>query len=148
MSMTISHKVNVIGILALVVGILIGFWFLTVGLYITLWAYDTNKEISVFIFLILGIVFGLIFLLGGLGILRRRQRSRVLLMVNFYLGCAATILFVFANIITGLQEMKYKSFEFLPWIGGTVFCLVLAALFGWQALFLNRPDVKELFKTE
>lgn len=146
--MSVSQKVNVIGILAIVAGILIGFWFLTVGLYITLWAYDTNKEISVFLFLILGIVFGLMFLLGGLGLLRRWPWSRVLLIVNLYLSCAVIILFIFSNIIAGLQEMKYPSFSFLSWIGGTVFSLLLGVMFFLQALFLKRPEVKELFKTQ
>ncbi|MFH0935395.1 MAG: hypothetical protein V1828_00815 [Candidatus Omnitrophota bacterium] len=146
MRMTIAQKVNVIGVLAIVAGILTGLWFLTVGVYITLWAYDTNKEGSVFLFLILGIAFALMFLLGGVGALRRRPRARKILIVTSYLLCAVVIWFVVGNIIAGLQEIEYGSFGFFSWIGGTVFCIILGAVFFRQALFLKKPEVKELFE--
>lgn len=146
MGIKISYKINFIGIFTVVAGILINLWFLTVGLYITLWAYDTSKEITTFLFLICGIAFGLMLLLGGVGVLRRRSLSRVLLIVSFYLASAGIIWYLFLNIIQGLKEMRYKSFDVSSWIGGIVFCLFAGILFVFQAVFLNRPDVKELFK--
>ncbi|MFH0763201.1 MAG: hypothetical protein V1925_04870 [Candidatus Omnitrophota bacterium] len=148
MNITISHKTNFIGILALASGAFIEFWFLTIGLYITLFSYDTSKEITDFLFLILGIILGLMFFLGGLGVLRRRLRLRMLLVVDLYLGAAVMAFIFIMNISSGLIEMRHQSFEFLPWIGGAIFCLLIGVALAFQALFLNRADVKELFKIE
>lgn len=146
--MTIAQKVNIIGILAIAMGLLTGFWFLTIGVLITLWAYDTNKEASVFLFLILGFAFALMFLAGGVGALRRRPRARKILIVTSYLLCAVIIWFIIGNIIAGLEEVEYASFDFFSWIGGTILCIILGALFFRQALFLKKPEVKQLFEGE
>ncbi|MDI6605964.1 MAG: hypothetical protein QME65_02325, partial [Candidatus Omnitrophota bacterium] len=103
---------------------------------------------SVFLFLIMGIAFALMFLLEGVGALRRRPRARKLLIVTSYLLCAVVIWFIVGNTIAGLQEMQYESFSFFSWIGGTLFCIILGAAFFRQALFLKKPEVKELFGAE
>jgi len=141
----ISHKMNFIGIFAIVAGVLIGLEFLTVGLFATLWAYAVNKDIRVFFGLIGGIAFGVMLLLGGIGVLRRRPSSRVLLIVSFYLTSAAMILFLFFAIMQRLQD-EYT--DFFSWACLLVFCLFVGTLCVFQALFLNKPDVKELFKKE
>ena len=145
MSTNISRKINFVGGFALAAGILTGLWFFTVGLIITLWSYDTNKDIMVFLFLIGGIIFSAMLIKGGIGVLRRRSSSRVLLIISFYLAATGIILYLLSNIIGGLKEVGNEYFVFSSWIGGILFCLFLGTLCILQAAFLNRPDVKELF---
>ena len=145
MSDNISRKINFIGVFVLVAGILIGLWYITAGLFITLWAFATNKAISVFLFLICGIAFSIVLIKGGIGVRRRRPWSRLFLIIIFYLASAGILACIFSSTMERLQGIGGTQFD-VSWIGGVLIGLFGITLCVFQAKFLNRPDVKELFK--
>ena len=146
MAVKLSTKLNFIGILAIVAGGFIGFWFLTIGLYVTLWAYNTNKDVSVFLYLAVGLAFSIMSIRGGIGVLRRHPGSRAILIVCSYLLSAVIALCIFSGIKDALQEMGKDYFDAGSWLAGSAFAFVVGMLCVFQAIFLSKPEVKELFK--
>ena len=106
-----NHIINFIGICELVAGIYIGLSFLTVGLFATLYSYGMNKDIRVFLGLIGVLAFSVMLTTVGIGILRRRSLSRVLLIIISYLVSAGIILCFFSNIRERLKILETKYFD-------------------------------------
>ena len=75
---------SVIGTLAIVGGIFIELWLLTVGLYSVLYAYAVNKDLSIFVQYFIALAFGMALVAGGIGTLRRRRWARtVFILLGF-----------------------------------------------------------------
>ena len=74
-------KSSVIGALAIVSGIFIELWLLTVGLLSVLYAYALNKDSSIFVQYFIALAFGMAVVAGGIGTLRRRRWARTVFIL-------------------------------------------------------------------
>ena len=136
---------NIIGVIAFFTALFIWFWMGTVGLYISLYNYDMNKEIGPFFMLGIGFIVGVIVIIIGIGIFRRKRWSRKALLIFWLLSSIFIIGFILLNIGDAFSRVP-GAFEM--WLGEVIVWLSIAAVGIAHAAFLNSSTVKELFNNK
>ena len=144
---TVDKMLSVIGVLDIVIGGLIELWLFTAGLFIVLFSFSTNNDLSVFVSLFFGLVLGALFIKGGIGIRRRLTRGRIYLNMVWAILVFSMVTYIFVELTRGLSSDGIGSeyFSVSSWLGGIVFCSIMAALGILHIRFLNSSKVKELF---
>ena len=135
------EKVKVFNILLFLIGatvilaaVVTWFWVGTIGLYISIYSAELNKEGSPFLTLVTGGIIGAVVFTIGLGILRRRQWSRKALIVLWGLISGFIIGFFLLNIKNVIADFE-----------GFAFWIPIAIIGILHIIFLTRPKVKEMF---
>lgn len=143
-----SVTLKVIGGFTIAAGLFVGFWFCTVGLLITLFSYDTNKDASAFLLLIIGVIFSLLLLIGGIGIIRRRPWARLLLIVSYALALIPIIGYMAGEIWYGFSSdgLGSEFFDAWSWLGGIIFWSFMTVLLISIIRFLKSGRTRELLE--
>ena len=129
---------SVIGAFGILTSIGIELWLFSIGLMIVIYSCEMNKEIGPFIALCITAFLGLLPAVVGIGVLRRNERSRKILLwfwivISVYI--IGLILFAIKDII-GNAQLWFT--EVIPWL-----CIATIGIL--QARFLNSDSVKKLF---
>ena len=129
---------NIIGVIAFLAAVFIWFWVGTIGLYIAMYCYDMNKEIGPFFMEGIGIIIGVILIIIGIGIFRRKRWSRRALLIFWSLVSITILGFVLLNI---QDAFTYTE----DWLADGLVWLLIAIIGILHVVFLNSRTVKELF---
>jgi len=142
---TIAFILRAIGVIDMIIGGFIEFWLLTIGLYIVFYSFDMNKTPSDFVYLFLALVFGVLFIIGGIGILCKRPWSRIYLNTAWGLSILLLAFYIFMELRSGFSADGIGSEYFYigSWLGGIIFCSFMAALGVLHIRFLNSSTVKD-----
>lgn len=142
---SVAFMLRMMGIIDIMIGGFIEFWLLTIGLYTALYSFEMNKTVSVFAYFFLKLVFGILFIIGGIGLLRRRPYSRIYLNTIWGLLIFFIAFYIFAELRNGFSPDGIGSgfFDLGPWLGGIIFWSVIAILGILRMRFMNSSKVKD-----
>ena len=144
---TVAFMIRVVGIINIMIGAFVELFLLTVGLVTALYACSLNKTPLLLVPLTLMIALGVLFILGGIGIIRKRTRSRTYLTIVWGFSILFMAMYIFGQLRTGFSKygIGSEAFDIWSWLGGIIFWSVVAVLGILQIRFVNNSEVKKLF---
>ena len=144
--MMTERKTNIIltltGVFTILISLLVELYLMTFGLVVCIYSYELNKTTGPFFSLAIAVIAVFFFGKHGIGLLKRRPRSRIVIMSYWLIVSAAIVIFILCNIDDAFSEYAYN---FGAWLGDTSFGLGVAVVGVLQFLFLKSKAAKELF---
>lgn len=125
---------------SIIAGGFVGFWMLTIGLFITLFSYETNKDASVFLIIVIGLLFSILLVKGGIGIKKHTPSARPILIVSYALAIIPAIAYIIEQLIYGFSSdgLGSEYFDTGAWVGGLIFWSFMVVLLFSIVVFLRR----------
>ena len=132
---------SVIGVFGILTSIGIELWLFSIGLMIVIYSCEMNKEIGPFIGLCVAAFLGFLPAVVGIGVLRRNERSRKILLWFWIVVSVCIIGLILLAIKDSIGNIQLWLTEVIPWL-----CIATIGIL--QARFLNSNSVKKLFNKD
>ena len=133
-----SILLNIIGVIAVLTAVFIWLWVFTIGLALSQYISQLDKNASPFLMQVFGGIVGIIVIKIAIGIFKRKPWARIALLV-FWLVAS---FFIFATV---LSHIKDAFTDTQAWLSDGFFWLNVGIVALAHVIFLRSRQVKELF---